>query len=107
MSYGRPLEPDEREVLVRNQRSRIPHRETARQLGRSEAGVRSLASDHGILQPRPKPWTPEQDARICALARAGLSVREIARQVGRAGVGQRLRRLGLTVEALRAEGARQ
>lgn len=59
MSYGRPYDQPERALIARNQRAGVPLGETARQLGRGYAGVKSYASDAGHLQPR-RSLTAEQ-----------------------------------------------
>lgn len=103
--YGRAWESDEIELLRQRQKAGLPLAETARLLGRSYACVKSYASDHGILQGE-KPWTPAEDACVVLLVRRGASVNEISGLMGRSyrAIKQRLNRLGLRLNDLRALG---
>lgn len=82
MSFGRPYEQPERAIVARNQRARVPLAETARQLGRGKAGVRSYASDNGLLQPR-DPWTDEQRAQAFRMREQGRTSAQIGAELGR------------------------
>jgi hypothetical protein len=82
VSFGRPYEQPERAIVARNQRARVPLAETARQLGRGKAGVRSYASDNGLLQPR-DPWTDEQRATAFRMRDQGRTSREIGEALGK------------------------
>lgn len=103
--YGRVWESDEIELLRQRQKAGLPLAETARLLGRSYACVKSYASDHGILQGE-KPWTAAEDACVVLLVRKGASVDEISGLMGRSyrAIKQRLNRLGLRLNDLRALG---
>lgn len=80
MSFGRSYEQHERVLIARNQRARVPLAETARQLGRGYAGVKSYASDVGHLQPRPT-FTAEQRAQ--AFRMQGRTSAQIGAELGR------------------------
>lgn len=82
MSFGRPYEQHERVLIARNQRARVPLAETARQLGRGYAGVKSYASDVGHLQPRPT-FTAEQRAQAFRMREQGFSSAQIGAELGR------------------------
>ncbi|MBK8067541.1 MAG: hypothetical protein IPK27_07885 [Rhodanobacteraceae bacterium] len=103
--YGRVWESEEIELLRQRQRVGLPLAETARLLGRSYACVKSYASDHGILQGE-KPWAPAEDACMVLLVRKGSSLPEISALMGRTdkAIKQRLNRLGLRLNDLRALG---
>lgn len=103
--YGRVWESEEIELLRQRQKAGLPLAETARLLGRSYACVKSYASDHGILQGE-KPWTRAEDACMVLLVRKGSSPAEISMLMGRTdkAIKQRLNRLGLRLNELRALG---
>lgn len=105
MSYGRPYLREERVLIARQQRSRAPLRETAALLGRGYAGVKSFASDAGLLQ-EPK-WSDSDTALLQAFGRAGWTLAEIAERLRRSprAVSQRLHRLRTSLAQLRSETA--
>lgn len=82
MSYGRPYDQPERALIARNQRAGVPLGETARQLGRGYAGVKSFASDAGHLQPR-RSLTAEQRAQAFRMREQGFSSAQIGAELGR------------------------
>jgi|GEM_PF-3096871 len=100
MAFGKEFTSEDFEILALNQNNRVPLRETAKLLGRSEAATKSLASDHGLLQPRKGKWTKKEDAELIYYVKLGLSVSDIKQKIGREGISQRLARLGLTFESV-------
>ncbi len=104
--YGRVWESEEIELLRAHRRQGVPLRETAKLLGRSYSGVKSYASDHGILAHVPGAWSAADDACLIVLGRRGIAVDEIGQLMGRtaSSVRHRLVRLGLTLSGLRALG---
>lgn len=72
MSYGRPYDQPERALIARNQRAGVPLGETARQLGRGYAGVKSFASD-----------TAEQRAQAFRMREQGRTSAQIGAELGR------------------------
>ena len=104
--YGRPWEFEEIALLREQQKLGVPLRETAKQLGRGYAAVKSYASDHGILTDAAGDWTPTDDACLLVLGRQGLSVDEMSALIGRSAqaIRGRLVRLGLKLSRLRGLG---
>ncbi len=104
--YGRVWESEEIELLRSHRKLGVSLRETARALGRSYSGVKSYASDHGILADAPGAWSRADDACLIVLGRGGMSVDEIAELMGRtaSAVRHRLVRLNLKLSELRALG---
>jgi len=104
--YGRNWEPEEVDLLRERQKQGAPLRETARLLQRGYSGVKSFASDYGILQDGEAPWTRAEDACLLLLARKGAPVKEIEALMGRSvpAIRQRLVRLRLRLSELRALG---
>lgn len=104
--FGREWESEEIALLRAQQKLGVPLRETARQLGRGYAAVKSFASDHGILKDGQGKWSKADDACLLVLGRQGLSADEIGALMGRSGraVRQRLVRLDLKLSQLRALG---
>lgn len=104
MSFGRPYEQHERALIAINQQTRVPLAETAAQLGRGYAGVKSYASDNGLLR-RPDPqWTGEQESTLYQLGARGATAAEIGAAVGRSAsaVKHWLHSRGMTLAILRS-----
>jgi hypothetical protein len=104
--YGRVWESEEIELLRSHRKQGVPLHEIAKLLGRGYSGVKSYASDHGILPEGPGAWSRADDAFLILLGRSGTSVNEIAELIGRTSraVRHRLVRLNLTLSGLRALG---
>lgn len=104
--FGREWESEEVALLRTQQKLGVSLRETARQLGRGYAAVKSFASDHGILKDGNGKWSPADDACLLVLGRQGMSADEIGQMMGRSerAVRQRLVRLELKLSHLRALG---
>lgn len=104
--YGRVWESEEIALLRSQRKLGVPLRETARQLGRGYSGVKSYASDHGILTDNLGSWTPTEDACLLVLGRQGVGVDEMSQLMGRSmrAIRHRLVRLGTSLTQLRALG---
>lgn len=104
--YGRVWEFEEIDLLRSYRKRGVSLRETAKALGRSYSGVKSYASDHGILAHVPGAWSRADDACLIVLGRSGVSVDEIAHLMGRtvSAVRHRLVRLKMKLSDLRALG---
>lgn len=104
--YGRVWEAEEIDLLRTHRKQGVPLSVTAKQLGRSYSGVRSYASDHGILTDGRGSWSPADDAMLLVLARDNVPTAEIAKALERSvlAVRHRLGRLQTKLSELRALG---